>query len=163
MMPYVSTKQLVVQPGPSGAELLDAVDQRVDARPWDYEDKENGTRPKILGTRGLLELAHELAQHGYRISELDLRDSNFEPLPSELEEGLEASLKNIVKLHGSLESADLVILENDAVVVSITARIPHSAEELQVNRDGEIRYRRDESFKRFREDLERALGYGTGS
>ena len=154
----VGAKQLVVHAGTSGDEL-DAVERRLDTRPWDYEDQEHGTSPKLLGTTGLLRLADDLTLHGYRLAEVDIRDSAYEPLPDDASFALQTQLKQILKGDDSIRRAGELLLAYDSVLVSITVRGQKSGHELIINRDGELRFRVGLDFDEFRDDLSRALGY----
>jgi hypothetical protein len=160
-MSGVTAKQLVVHPGDRGQKKLDAVDTRISATPWDYADG-RGTEPKILGTKLLLQVAAELARQEYRIVEIDMRDSAFQSLPDETNDSLEAELKELLTDARSAALAAYLILQNDVTLISITVRIPHSSQQLQINRDGEMRFRPEKSLPRFLEDVGRALGYERG-
>ncbi|NYJ73636.1 hypothetical protein [Allobranchiibius huperziae] len=158
MMRSVGTKQLVVHASTSGDEL-DAVERRDDTRPWDYADQARGTSPKLLGTIGLLRLAEDLALHGYRLAEIDVRDSTYDPLADEAEYILQNQLKEALTSGDSVRRARDLLLAHDSVLVSITVRGQRSGHELIVNRDGELRFRMGLEFDEFRNDLSRALGY----
>lgn len=160
MMAGVAAVQLVVQSRADGAELLDAVDQRANARPWDYADSKLGRQPAILGTKGVLKLAFELSNAGYRIIEVDVRDSSYEPLTPDLDEAVESMVKSEIKRGSEFDVPNTFILQNDLVLISITVRLPGTNHELTVNRDGLVKFRPDTSFGEVRSNLERALGYG---
>lgn len=157
-MTGMAAKQLVVQAHGLSGDSLDAVDRRAHTRPWDYADPSIGRKPAVLGTAGLLRLAAALVSTGYRIAEVDIRDSEFSELSEDIDQEFSSLLRRLLNERDDRASQRL-LLDHELVLVGVTVRMPKSKKEFSVNRDGELRVLREGTLPEVVGDLGLAFGF----
>ena len=74
----MSPQQLLLRDRRDGGADVEAVDNPGNVRPVDFEDAASGVRIPHLGSQDLLRLASALTTSGYRLREIDIRDSSFQ-------------------------------------------------------------------------------------
>jgi hypothetical protein len=129
--------QLVVRDHADGTHEVRALQRPPQVDPVTFENPAEGIHVPRLGTRSLLMLAVALAGHGYKLVDLDVRDSRMNLLPPDTEFEVTETAKARVR-DGDVASAESALrgVRGGAYVVRIVLRAARGPLTFEIARDG---------------------------
>ena len=138
MIGTMSPQQLVLRDRSDGGMDLEAVDNPANMRPINFEEPDKGVHIPHLGSQDLLRLASALSSEGYRVQDIDLRDSFFQEVDEDEEvEALENEAIGLLRQGKDAEASSLFRKSQKRLfIVGVELREPKGPRRVKIARDG---------------------------